>query len=79
MGTAKEAFGRSPNQLPENIYASGSLTTHTRRHRRSAETVLCYEKLISLSSEKLKKQFTRPSVSPTSSVSIANDGAHGWC
>ena len=60
MGTAKESFQvESPNQLPEDIYRE-RFADHTTQDAIDGrpETVLCYEKLISLSSEKLKKQFT---------------------
>jgi len=60
MGTAKESFEvQLPDQLPQDIYDE-RFSDHATQDAIEGrpETVLCYEKLISLSSEKLKKQFT---------------------
>ena len=60
MGTAKESFRvQLPTQLPSDIFAE-RFADHSTQDAIDGrpETVLCYEKLISLSSEKLKQQFT---------------------
>lgn len=59
VGIAKESFQvQLPHHLPQHIYDQRFFGHYTQDAIDGRpETVLCYEKLISLSSEKLKQQF----------------------